>query len=90
MAAYNSATVQGLKTRFSNQFRDFKVITGGIVRTPTINLYNEVGFETLKARRDRNVLLFVSTIINGMVPDYLQELKKQNQVVMCLVIKMIL
>ena len=78
MAAYCPATVQGLKTRFSNQFRAFKVVTSGIVRTPTINLYNEVGFETLKARRDRNALLFLFTIINGMVPDYLQELRKSK------------
>ena len=52
MTAYCPATVQGLKTRFSNQFRAFKVITSFIVRTPTINLYNEVDFKTLKARRD--------------------------------------
>ena len=32
----------------SVQRRGFKIITGGIVRTPTIYLYNEVGLETLK------------------------------------------
>ena len=62
----------------SVQRRAFKIITGGIVRTPTINLYNEVGMETLKARRDRNVLLFFFKIINNMVPDYLQELKPEK------------
>ena len=62
----------------SVQRRGFKIITGGIVRTPTIHLYNEVGLETLKARRDRNVLLFFFKIINNMVPDYLQDLKREN------------
>ena len=62
----------------SVQRRGFKIITGGIVRTPTIHLYNEVGLETLKARRDRNVLLFFFKIINNMVPDYLQDLKPEK------------
>ena len=62
----------------SVQRRGFKIITGGIVRTPTIHLYNEVGLETLKARRDRNVLLFFFKIINNMVPDYLRDLKPEK------------
>ena len=80
MVALYFATAQGLKMSFSNQFRrrGFKIITGGIVRTPTIHLYNEVGLETLKARRDRNVLLFCFKIINNMVPDYLQDLKPEK------------
>ena len=74
----------------SVQRRGFKIITGGIVRPPTIHLYNEVGLETLKARRDRNVLLFFFKIINNMVPDHLQDLnlKNQHQVAICFVIKM--
>ena len=56
----------------SVQSRAFKIITGGIVRTPTNNLYNEIGMETLKARRDRNVLLLFFKIIHNMVPSYLQ------------------
>ena len=36
----------------SVQRRAFKIITGGIVRTPTNNLYDEIGMETLKVRRD--------------------------------------
>ena len=80
MVALYFATAQGLKMNFSNQFREevFEIITGGIVRTPTIHLYNEVGLETLKARRDRNVLLFFFKIINNMVPDYLQDLKPEK------------
>ena len=35
--------------------------------------------ETLKARRDRNVLLFFFKIIHNMVPSYLQELKPDNK-----------
>ena len=38
--------------------RAFKIIIGGIVRTPTNYLYNEIGLETLKTKRDRKVLLF--------------------------------
>ena len=41
----------------SVQRRAFKIITGGIVRTPTNNLYDENGMETLKVRRDRIVFL---------------------------------
>ena len=52
----------------SVQRRAFKIITGGIVRTPTNNLYDEIGMETLKVRRDRNVLLFFFKIIHNMVP----------------------
>ena len=59
--------------------RAFKIITGGIVRTPTNNLYNEIGMETLKVRRERNVLLFFFKIIHNMVPSYLQELKPDKK-----------
>ena len=42
----------------SVQKRAFKIMTGGIVTTPTNYLYNEIGLETLKTRRDRNMILF--------------------------------
>ena len=61
------------------QRRAFKFITGGIVRIPTNNLYNEIGMETLKIRRDRNVILFFFKIIHNMVPSYLQELKPDKK-----------
>ena len=54
-------------------------ITGGIVRTPTNYLYNEIGLETLKTRRYRNVPLFFFKIMHNMVPGYLQELKPEKQ-----------
>ena len=63
----------------SVQRRAFKIITGGIVRAPTNNLYNEIGMETLKVRRERNVLLFFFKIIHNMVPSYLQELKPDKK-----------
>ena len=63
----------------SVQKRAFKIITGGIVRTPTSYLYNEIRLETLKTRSDRNVLLFFFKIMHNMVPGYLQELKPENQ-----------
>ena len=63
----------------SVQRRAFKIITGGIIRTPTLNLYNEIGLETLKKRRERSVLLFFLKVINNMVPDYLLELKPEKK-----------
>ena len=63
----------------SVQRRAFKIITGGIIRTPTLNLYNEIGLETLKKRRERSVLLFFFKVINNMVPDYLLELKPEKK-----------
>ena len=63
----------------SVQRRAFRIITGGIIRTHTINLYNEVGLETLKIRRERNVLLFFFKIIHYLVPSYLLELKPDKK-----------
>ena len=48
------------ETLESVQRRAFKIITGGIIRTPTLNLYNEIGLETLKKGRERSVLFFLS------------------------------
>ena len=67
------------ETLESVQRRAFKIITGGIIRTPTLNLYNEIGLETLKKRRERSVLLFFFKVINNMVPDYLLELKPEKK-----------
>ena len=53
----------------SVQRRAPQIITCVIIRTPTLNLYNEVGLETLTERRDRSVLMFFSEIINNLVPD---------------------
>ena len=61
------------------QSRVFKIITGGIIRIPTLNLYNEIGLKTLKKRRERSVILFFSKVINNMVPDYLLELKPEKK-----------
>ena len=63
----------------SVQKRAFKIITGGIVRAPINTLYDEIGMETLKVRRGRNVLLFFFKKIHNMVPSYLQELKPEKQ-----------
>ena len=58
MAALCTVIVQILMTDLESvQRRAFKIITGGI-RTPTLNVYNEIGLETLKKRRGRSVLLF--------------------------------
>ena len=62
-----------------NQRRAIRIITGGIVRTLTVSLYDEISLETLKTRRYRNVLLFFIKIMNNLVPEYLQELKPVQQ-----------
>ena len=59
------------------------IITGGIARTLTNYLYNKMQLETLKTRRDRNVLLFFFKIMDNMVPDYLHELKPEKQKQAC-------
>ena len=59
-SCFNGLTINQhfIKPLESVQKRAFKIITGGIVRTPTNYLYNEIGLEALKTRSDRNVLLF--------------------------------
>ena len=52
----------------SVQKRAFKIITGGIVRYPTNYVYNEIGLETLKTRRNTNVFLFFFKIMHNMGP----------------------
>ena len=42
-------------------------------------MYNEIGLETLKKRRERSVLLFFFKVINNMFPDYLLELKPEKK-----------
>ena len=58
----------------SVQRRAARIISGAIIRTNTLNLYQEVAFETLKTRRERNILLFFHKIANGTAPNYLIEL----------------
>ena len=59
----------------SIQKRALRIITGAIIRTPTNCIYEEAGIETLKVRRERNVLIYFHKIVNGLVPNYLNELK---------------
>ena len=62
----------------SVQKRAFKIVTGGIVIIPTNYLYYEIGLETLKTRRNRNLLSFFFTIMHNVFPGYLQELKPEK------------
>ena len=55
------------------QKRALRIITGGIIRTHTIGLYEETNTEPLAKRRDRNVLLFFYKIVNK-VPNYLSDI----------------
>ena len=56
------------------QRRAARVISGAIVRTHTACIYQELGLETLKARRNKNILFFFHQIINGNSPAYLFDL----------------
>ena len=58
----------------SVQRRAARIISGAIIRTNSLNLYQEVAFETLKTRRERNMLLFFHKIAYGTAPNYLIEL----------------
>ena len=62
----------------SVQRRALQIITTGKLRTPTLNLYNEVGLETPKERSNRVYFCF-SIIIDNLVPDYLLELKPEKK-----------
>ena len=59
----------------SVQKRALRIITGAIIRTPTNCIYEEAGIDTLKVRRERNVLIYFHKIVNGLVPNYLSEIK---------------
>ena len=61
------------------QKRAAKLITGGIIRTNTERLYAELGIETLKVRRERNIALFMHKIIYENAPIYLLERKPQRR-----------
>ena len=59
----------------SIQKRAARIITGGIIRTSSELLYEEVGLEKLAKRRDRSLLLFFHKIMFGQCPQYLLTLK---------------
>ena len=62
----------------SVQRRAARVITGGIVRTSTDLLYEEVGLESLKNRRERSMLLFFHKVMYNNCPAYLECLRPAN------------
>ena len=62
----------------SIQRRAARIITGGISRTSTELLNEELGLELLTQRRERNLLLFFHKIMYGNCPLYLQNLKPLN------------
>ena len=64
----------------SIQTRAGKMITGGISRTKTALLYNELNIEPLETRRDRQLLLFFYKLMNDTLPQYLHYLKPPENV----------
>jgi hypothetical protein len=59
----------------SIQRRALRTITGGIVRTSSDLLYEEIGLEPLVKRRERSILLFFHKIMYSNCPGYLHNLK---------------
>ena len=78
MGILYGVTAPHLKAIFWSLYRALRIITGAIIRTPTQALLNESGFETLKTRRERNIILFFHKIIKSNVPTYLYELKPET------------
>jgi hypothetical protein len=56
------------------QLRAAKIITGGIIRTSSSLLYEELNLEKLECRRNRQVLLFFHKLLHNKVPNYLESL----------------
>ena len=51
-----------------------RIITGAIRGTSHNEIYEEIGWETLETRRERQQLLLMHKMINGVAPTYLQNL----------------
>lgn len=60
------------------QKRAARVITGGIIRTPTDVLYQELGWESLESRRDHNNLILLHKTIRNETPQYLYDTISPN------------
>ena len=60
------------------QRRAARIITGGTISTSSKCLYEELAIETLKCRRDRNVMLMFHKIVFENAPFYLAELKPET------------
>ena len=57
----------------SIQKRAGRVVTGAIRGTSSVVLYNELGWESLKHRRENNKLVFFSKVVHRNAPQYLIE-----------------
>jgi len=58
----------------SIQKRAARIITGAIVHTNSLCLFQEIGFESLRARREKHILTFFHKIVNGNAPNYLVDM----------------
>ena len=56
------------------QIQAAREVSGATVATKLSDLYNEVGWDSLSARRKRSKLILFYKIVHGMTPMYLQEL----------------
>ena len=68
---YNGCTLQQSNSIEQVQKRAARIITGCIRGTPTRLMYNELGWTTMKERRDFHCLCLFHKIINGTAPNYL-------------------
>ena len=60
------------------QRRAARIITGGTISVSSKLLYEELAIETLKARRNRNVLQMFHKIVYDQAPIYLAEMKPET------------
>lgn len=64
-----------LKTNLENlQIEAARIVTGGIKVTSRQLLYNETGWETLQARRDKHKLIKFQQMVHGDTPEYLSNI----------------
>jgi len=56
------------------QYEAARTCTGALISTNRTSLLNELGWKTLEERRKQHKLILYYKIINGLTPQYLQEL----------------
>ena len=57
---WSNSTAQQLEEVEKLQKRAARIVTGGIIRTPTEILHNELGWESLQSRRGKQQLCIIT------------------------------
>jgi hypothetical protein len=56
------------------QIEAARIVTGGTRLVSINNLYKEMGWETLQARRENHKKIYFYKMVNGLVPPYLSAI----------------